>query len=278
MSDFLYSKALLHATYKNGRVGERTEAHERAEFHSFKTDYLFKNPLIPKDLYVARLIQHYVIVKTIEDQLKTLSTDQESGINAFFTLSYLEHLWRTPGIVQDLKALDVAPETISKHAIMPTTQAYAEQLKNLPPKFLLSHFLLHVAGFMHGGAVIRSKYIEPSNKQTTYQITTHQYDFSAVPSYTRMMNDIDSISLSEEACNEVFQQCLSIYETMSYIYDDLCVMLIKPQPDAEPSSEDQEANDFSSFLRTLAISIMGLAIVCRLMAPTVSELFKPQFI
>ncbi|WBV65619.1 hypothetical protein PGH44_14440 [Legionella pneumophila] len=39
----MFSKALISATYKNGKPGQLTEEHEKAEHHRFKTDYLFKN-------------------------------------------------------------------------------------------------------------------------------------------------------------------------------------------------------------------------------------------
>ncbi len=69
----MFSKALLTATYKKGRPGQLTEAHEKAEHHRFKTDYLFKNKKIVKALYVSRLIQHFLIIKTLENQLQRLA-------------------------------------------------------------------------------------------------------------------------------------------------------------------------------------------------------------
>ena len=55
----MFSKALLEATYKNGRPGKPTEAHEQAEHHRFKTEFLFKNKAISKEIYASRLIQHF---------------------------------------------------------------------------------------------------------------------------------------------------------------------------------------------------------------------------
>jgi hypothetical protein len=108
----LYSKALLAATYKNGKPGVRTDEHEKAECHRFKTEYLFKNKKIPKDLYISRLIQHFLIIKAIEIQLQQLPKTTHSELSAFFTLSYLKELWRTPTIQDDLKQLGVNTETI----------------------------------------------------------------------------------------------------------------------------------------------------------------------
>ncbi len=245
-----FSKALLAATYKNGVPGKRTEEHERAEFHRFKTDYLFKDAKIPKDLYVARLIQHFVIIQAIEAQLQNL-TDRTS-ISAFFALSYLGELWRTPRIHVDLIQLGVNPGQIDDREIAPTTKKYLEEIRQLPPKSLLSHFLTHVAGFMHGGNIIRKQYIEPSNNLTDYQISTKQYDFSsagalllegrgsALAVYGDMMKRVDEITLEEDEYNEVLHQGKAVYATMTRIYDDLCDMHIKNSALSDEIKLDQD--------------------------------------
>ncbi|HAT1595686.1 TPA: heme oxygenase [Legionella pneumophila] len=232
----MFSKALITATYKNGKPGQLTEEHEKAEHHRFKTEYLFKNAKIPKDLYASRLIQHFLIIKAIETKLQSLSKTEQSEISAFFALSYLEHLWRTPGIENDLRQLSINPDEIHKNEIAKSTEHYLENIEKFTPKILLAHFLLHIAGFMHGGNIIRSKYIEPSNRLTTYQITADQYDFSAAISflssgkhsplalYQEVMKQIDNIVLTGDEYPEILEQCKGIYETMSNIYDDLCDM------------------------------------------------------
>lgn len=232
-----FSKALLAATYQNAMPGKRTKEHEQAEFHRFKTEYLFRNTNIPKDLYIARLIQHFVIIKAIETELKNLA--DQTPINAFFTLSYLDELWRTPGIRADLIQLGVTPEQIDDSQIAPATTEYIKQIKQLPPKPLLAHFLTHVAGFMHGGEIIRKKYIEPSNRVTEYQIPTEQYDFSSAATalserrssplavYGDMMKHVDEITLTTEEYEEVLQQGKEVYANMVNIYDDLCDMHTK---------------------------------------------------
>ncbi|AMV12988.1 hypothetical protein ULM_02860 [Legionella pneumophila] len=72
----MFSKALISATYKNGKPGQLTEEHEKAEHHRFKTEYLFKNAEIPKDLYASRLIQHFLIIKAIETKLQNLTKNR----------------------------------------------------------------------------------------------------------------------------------------------------------------------------------------------------------
>ncbi|CEG55732.1 biliverdin-producing heme oxygenase [Legionella fallonii] len=229
----LFSQALLAATYQGGKYGKRTDEHEKAEFHRFKTEHLFKNKKIPEDLYVARLIQHFVIIKAIETQLKGL--EDKTPISAFFALTYIEQLWRTSGIRADLEQLDVNVDEIKDHQIAPATQKYLSDIKQLPPKALLAHFLMHVAGFMHGGNAIIKRYIEPSNALTNYQISTHQYDFSSIVSgggsslnvYNDMMKQMDTIELEEDEADEIQKQCTEVYSTMTSIYDDLCDMYTK---------------------------------------------------
>lgn len=232
----MFSKTLMTATYKNGKPGQLTEEHEKAEHHRFKTEFLFKNTAIPKDLYVLRLIQHFLIIKAIETQLQQLPETTQSEISAFFALSYLGHLWRTPGMERDLRQLGIEPAAIQGHDIAKTTTSYLNDIKTLSSKTLLAHFLLHVVGFMHGGIIIQKKYIEPSNRLTSYQIPANQYDFSeafpflsegrpsALGVFQDMMKQIDTIPLSTNEYEEALQQCKSIYETMSGIYDDLCDM------------------------------------------------------
>lgn len=81
----MFSKALITATYKNGKPGQLTEEHEKAEHHRFKTEYLFKNAKIPKDLYASRLIQHFLIIKAIEKNYKVCQK-QNSQKSAHFLL------------------------------------------------------------------------------------------------------------------------------------------------------------------------------------------------
>lgn len=261
----LFSKALLAATYRNGTPPTRTKEHEKAEFHRFKTEHLFKTKTIPKNLYVARLIQHFVILETIETQLRNLT--DKTPINAFFTLSYLEELWRTPGIKTDLEQLGVKPEQIDVSQIAPATKTYIENIKQLPPKSLLAHFLTHVAGFMHGGNIIRSKYITPSNRLTHYQIPMRQYDFlsaatmlpkrssSALTVYEDMMDNVDTITLSDEEAQEVLQQGKEVYATMVNIYDDLCDMHTK------------QYNLSPSLIAVIAISMMAIYWVLNSLSP-----------
>lgn len=239
----LFSEALLKATYKSGRPPHLTEEHKRAEHHPFKKDFLFKDKAIPKDLYASRLIQHYLIIKAIEDKLQCLSEDEQESINPFFALSYLDALWRTSGIEQDLEQMDVDLSQIQSGQIAGKTSDYLDDIKKLPPKSLLAHFILHVAGFMHGGRIIQSRYINPSNKLTTYQIPANQYDFSgaasllpdgkqtAIAVYHHMIAQMDTIEIDDEEYTELLAQCKGIYQTMSDIYDDLSVMHThQPQP------------------------------------------------
>lgn len=228
----MFSKALLAATYENGKVGKLTTEHEKAEYHRFKKEYLFKDKKIPRDVYASRLIQHFLIIQAIETKLKSLSGTARSEISAFFTISYLEQLWRTPAIERDLQQLEVNPAVIHKGSVAKSTQNYLKTLEKLPPRSLLAHFLLHIAGFMHGGSVI-SNYIRQSNCLTTYTIPANQYDFSlclspsnssVLATYRNMMKQVDNIIVSEDEYEEILQQCKSIYATMTNIYDDLCKM------------------------------------------------------
>lgn len=221
-----YKNALLRATYK--RPGERTDAHEKAENHPYKTKYLFKKQAIPKDLYTARVIQQFLIIQSIERRLKNLSKDEKAEINAFFTFSYLDSLWRTSSMEADLKQLDVNPHVILPCAIAKRTRIYLADIEGLSPKMLLGHFLMHVAGFMHGGNIIQSKYINPSNKISTYKIPAQQYSFSSSPLmlYGEMMREMDKITLSDREYEELLEQCTNIYTAMTGVYDDLCEMHI----------------------------------------------------
>lgn len=262
-----YSAALLSATYKNGMPGKRTDAHEKAEFHRFKTEHLFNGPIIPKTLYAARLIQYLVILKAIETRLQNLSGEEKSSINAFFTLSYLEHLWRTPAIQNDLKQLRGQIDDIHESEIAATTKTYLTKINGLTPKALLAHFLVHVAGFMHGGNVIRSKYIKPSNDRTEHKISTEQYDFSsaaaALPAkagsaslnvYADMMATADAISLSDEEYQDALDQGNTVYETMVGIYDDLCTM------------HTQQPKLTCSSLAVMSVALVILAVVLNSMS------------
>ncbi|MGQ3888318.1 biliverdin-producing heme oxygenase [Legionella sp. CNM-1927-20] len=234
-----FSKALLHATYKDGKPGKLTEEHQKAEHHRFKTQYLFKDKKIPKGPYVARLIQHFFIIKTIETQLQNLSTEGKSEISPFFALSYINQLWRTTAIQKDLEQLGVNIDTIEESNIVLATKNYLKDIEKLTPKNLLAHFLFHVAGFMHGGNIIKTKYIEPSNRiPGYYQISVNQYDFSKAAAklpngkssldvYNNMMSQVDKISLTEEEGEEIIEQGKNVYKTMANIYDDLCNIYFK---------------------------------------------------
>ncbi len=233
-----FTDALLQATYKGGKPGRLTEAHRKAEHHRFKTERLFKNTAIPKDLYVSRLIQHYVIIKALEQQLQCLNPEAKHSLNAFFTLQYLSELWRTPAIVRDLQKLGVNAQEIVPSQIAKATLAYTARFKTMPPKALLAHYLTHIVGFMHGGNIIQSKYIDPSNRLTQHQIPSEQYDFSSVypflhaydkpNSFTvfrHMMIEVDKNELEEgEDFSTILSECESVYTAMSAIYDDLCDM------------------------------------------------------
>ena len=266
-----YKDALLNATYKEGRVGHLTDEHEKAEHHRFKKDHLFKTTAIPKDAYVSRLIQHFLIIKAIETQLQTLPAKDKTELSAFFALSYLERLWRTPGIQKDLQQLEVNPEQIKDSEIAPATKRYLENIEKLTPKALLGHFLVHVAGFMHGGNIIRSKYIEPSNDLTDYQISTHQYDFSSAAAslpgekrsslavYDDMMKEMNGVTLDSEEYEEILEQGKSVYAKMTSIYDDLCDMHTK-----QPTSSCYS-------LAVISVSMVAIAYVLKLLADFAME-------
>lgn len=232
-----YSKALLAVTYKNGKAGTLTNEHQEAEHHRFKS-YLFKEKIIPKNLYIARLIQQYLIIKAIETKLQNVSDTDKLEVNAFFTLSYLDSLWRTLAMKTDLLTLGVNPDKIPNTQITAATKRYIQDIETLPPKSLLAHFLLHIAGFMHGGHVIKTKYIAPSNQLADYYISTKQYDFSSTanqlperlnPSlavYSHLMKEMDTIILTPQEYQAILEQGKIVYETMTNIYDDLCKMFI----------------------------------------------------
>ncbi|STX39771.1 biliverdin-producing heme oxygenase [Legionella feeleii] len=262
----MFSKALLNATYKNGKPGQFTAEHERAEHHHFKSEYLFKNKRIPKDLYASRLIQQFLLIKAIETKLQRLANADKIEISAFFALSYLGQLWRTPAMEEDLRQLGVNPDEISRDKITETTEKYLGDIEKLTPKTLLAHFLVHVAGFMHGGYIVQSKYINPSNRLTAYQIPAKQYDFSSsIPFlstgkrsslglYQDMMEHVDKIEINGDEYVEVFTQCKGIYATMASIYDNLC---------------DMHAQQPTLSTRSIAVfgaSIFVLALVIKLLA------------
>ncbi len=260
----MFSKALLNGTYKNGRSGHLTDEHEKAENHRFKTEHLFKNKKIPKELYATRLIQHFLIIKALEIHLRNLSTSAKSEINAFFALSYLEDLWRSLGIEHDLQQLNVDPNNVSDDEIANSTTNYLKNIEKFPPKILLAHFLMHIAGFMHGGNIIRTKYIEPSNLLTSYQIPLEQYDFknaffsigknSPIGLYQDMIKEVDNIVLDENEYEEILEQCKSIYQTMADIYDDLCEMHF------------HQPIQFGHSFAVLGVSLFILAVFLKLMA------------
>ncbi|HHF7349236.1 TPA: biliverdin-producing heme oxygenase [Legionella feeleii] len=262
----MFSKALLNATYKNGKPGQLTAEHERAEHHYFKSEYLFKNKKIPKDLYASRLIQQFLIIKAIETKLQRLANADKIEISAFFALSYLGQLWRTPAMEDDLRQLGVNPDEISRDEITETTEKYLGDIEKLTPKTLLAHFLVHVAGFMHGGYIVQSKYINPSNRLTAYQIPAKQYDFSSsIPFlsagkrsslglYQDMMEHVDKIEINGDEYVEVFTQCKGIYATMASIYDNLCDMHAQ-----QPTLSTRSIAVFGTSLLVIAVIIKLLA-------------------
>lgn len=259
---FMFSKALLTATYKDGKPGKPTEAHQTAEHHRFKKEFLYKNKMISKEIYASRLIQHLLIIKALETQLNT--PEAKSELNAFFSLAYLEQLWRTQWMENDLSLLGVNPEAIPQENIAPATEHYLEHIKGLKPKALLAHFLLHVVGFMHGGNIIQNRYINPSNDLTTYKIPAEQYDFSpaiaeaktrgVMSLYAEMMQEVDKINLDEKEYAEVFAECNLVYTTMTEIYDDLCRM------------HTQQPKVTGTSLALLSVSIVALAFIMKLAA------------
>lgn len=235
----MFSKALLDATYVDGNPTKPlSPAHYKAEHHRFKQDFLFKakEKAIPKELYASRLIQQFLIIKALETKLANLSKTEKAEISAFFALSYFQDLWRTSAMADDLRQFGVDPDAISPSQVVETTNTYLKDIEHLSPKLLLGHFLLHVAGFMHGGNIIQSKYIRPSNRLTTFQIPAKQYDFSTAISclstgkhtsmglYVEMMKQIDEIVLNDDEYKALFNQCTGVYERMVGIYDDLCDM------------------------------------------------------
>lgn len=229
----MFRNALYLATYKSGQPGKLTDAHKRAEHHRFKSELLFKKSTIPLKPYTARVVQQFVMIRAIESHLQNLSVKGQAELNAFFSLAYLNELWRTLPMEKDLKQLNIDPSSIKDHQLVKSTQDYLEKLKQLTPKELLAHFLLHVSGFMHGGNIIKRNHINPSNQITRYQLPTHQYDFfSAAQSlganpptslalFNDLMNQVDKIELDKEDYERIVAQCTSIYTSMSAIYDDL---------------------------------------------------------
>lgn len=230
----LFKNALLAATYNEGKPGKKlTPMHEKAEHHRFKKEFLFKEPVIAKEYYLSRLIQHYLLIRAIENQLRSLSADQKTELNPFFTLNYLDQLWRTAGIEDDLRYLGMDVESIKIEQIAPTTTSYLNLLPTLNAKNLLAHFLFHLAGFMHGGGFIKLR-IEKSNEIADFQIPSQQYDFSKAQEkvnnphcfelFNLMMKQVNRIELSDQEYQDIIDQGNKVYELMSLIYDDLCLM------------------------------------------------------
>lgn len=256
----IYSKALLYATYIDGKAANpRTPAHEQAECHPFKTEYLFKTVRIPREGYEARLIQHLVIIDALEKRLQHFSNEERTAISAFFAISYLDGLWRSPGIQKDLEQLGRDSAHIKKQHLALSTQDYVNRIEQLPPKHVLAHFLMHVAGFMHGGNIIRSKYIRPSNDVTDYQITAHQYDFSYAGktiSFRDLMSQVDNIPLDETEYAAILAESEQVYTTMTQIYDDLWKMHVHQPGPLLPT------------LAIIAACVAAVSLVLRLMIMT----------
>lgn len=276
----MFRTALFNATYKNGRPGTLTPEHEAAEHHAFKIHHLFKEKAIPKDVYVLRLIQHYIIINAMESQLKELSEHQRSELNPFFCLSYLSELWRADGIVRDMKALDVDPEHLDAQLIARSTRAYVQQLARLNPKELLAHYLLHISGFMHGGKILEKKYLEPSNALTSYQITSFQYDFSSITQglersgwstmdvFNDLMNTVDRIELTNDELEALTIQCKSVYSTVSQIYDNLIQIR---QDRIHPKESGYTVN-----LQTLMLAFLLLISACLAAFSSISKNSSPE--
>lgn len=258
----MFTKALLASTYQDGRPGKLTVEHAKAEHHRFKSDFLFKDIEIPKAPYVSRLIQQFLIIKALERQLQKIPGKETSDISAFFALSYLDELWRTPVMEKDLQLLGIDPDHIDETQVTKSTKAYLKKIDNLPPKMLLAHFLLHVAGFMQGGNIINTKYLAPHNKLMAYKIPDHQYDFSSATSFfskptstiglfNDMMKHIDTIPINDEEYEEIFKECTGVYSTMSDIYDDLCAMHTR--------------KSWGSALAITTICLLGLLCIVKIM-------------
>src|SRR5207237_6287355 len=116
------------------------------------------------------------------------------------------------------------------------TKHYLKEIEEFPPKILLAHFLMHVAGFLHGGAIIKKTHIDPNNKLTFYKIPSAIYDFSSAmnalqiqsgPSlYANIMKEVDKIPLTVEEYRAVNKACVNSFTTMIGIYDELCKIYI----------------------------------------------------
>ena len=226
------SEVLLHATYKNGQASQSnlTDPHKCAEHHPYKTQYLFiQGKKIPRNLYTARLIQHYLIFKTLEQNLAKYANDP--SIAAFLQLNFAEELSRTQGVADDLKKLGINPEKINANKAILATQRYVQHIGKLNAQELLIHYSVHVARLMFGGPIIKSKYFSASDQLPGYQIPTSEYEFSAalaaaqLGNVAQLFNELDAalkkITSEEADSKKLLAEGLSAYSFMAEIYSDL---------------------------------------------------------
>lgn len=226
------SQVLLHATYKDGQVGQQnlTEAHFWAEHHPYKIEYLFlQGKKIPTNLYVARLIQHYYIFSALEKALDAFKND--ANLKPFFRLNCIKELKRAFRIVQDLRKLGIDREKLCISKATDATRRYVEHIHQLTPEQVLIHYSLQVAGLMFGGPIIKSRYFVASNKLPGDQIPFEEYDFSEATKAKKLKSDASLFSTLDEALKQisvdevqspgVLQEAISAYSYMAEIYSDL---------------------------------------------------------
>jgi heme oxygenase len=226
------SEVLLYATYTNGEVAQSnlTDPHKSAEHHPYKTQYLFiQGKKIPKNLYTARLIQHYLIFEALEANLAKYAND--SSVAVFFQLNFVKELSRTQGIADDLKKLGIDSEKLNPSRVASTTQRYVQHIGKLNAQELLIHYSVQVAGLMFGGPIVKSKYFDKSNKLPGYTLPVGEYDFSKAlavaeqDNVNQLFNKLDAalkeIAVTDEESERLLAQGLSAYSFMAEIYDDL---------------------------------------------------------
>lgn len=230
------AELLLHATYQDGVVlpSRLTEPHARAEKHPYKTQHLFrKGKKIPRNLYVARLIEHYAILKALENKLKQCR--ENADIAPFFALNFSRELARTPVISNDLEQLGVRADRLSLENASAATRRYIGHVSELKEaKAILVHYALHIAGLMHGGRIIQNEFFNPSNRLPGYQIPNQEYDFSAAnraagllanaPAtqlFGQMSKGLEGIKINEQESQSLLGEGLLLYSAMAELYDDL---------------------------------------------------------
>lgn len=294
-SSFTFYTSIANATYNNGKPGPKnlTKAHEDAEKNKFK-EALFGTEetrivtpmIIPKKLYAARVIQQFAFIKALETQLQTLSSSDQPELKAFFALTYLQELWRTPAMKNDLRNLGVDPDNIPENSLTNTTKAYLEEIKTLSPEHLLYHFVVHIAGYMHGGNNIL-ELIAPSNQLTRnlYTIPSEQYDFSSacnkissrfsVKLFKNMMETFGDKEISEEKYKELFDQCTHIYKTTASIYNDLSDMYLRhPQQAAMLMYPDHPQPSAYLKFAAMGVCIIVLPFILNLLSDPIEPVFS----